>query len=133
MPRSIAIGALCVLTLTACRTTVEEAPAGVAASQPILLRAGRMWRVMDGERIAGMVVRFDAAGAEDDATRHYFSVRNELHQELGTIDGHGRAWRFEPHQSTPRFLGTGGVLDGARAILGLGERGELNEVPLDAR
>lgn len=121
----VAMGAL-----GACRTTVDDSPIGVDQGRPIVLDAQRMWRVMDGERVVGVVVRFGAPHDAEDPTRHYFSVRNELQQELGTIDGHGRAWRFEPHRPTPRFVGTGAVLDGARAILGCAPSATLIEAPL---
>jgi hypothetical protein len=117
--------------LGGCRTTVEEAPPGLDQARPIVLEVQHMWRVLEGERVAGIVVRFGSPAAAADVTRHYYSVRNELQQELGTIDGHGRAWRFEPHQEHPRYVGVGPVLDGARAILGLGEETVLAEVVLE--
>jgi hypothetical protein len=117
--------------LGGCRTTVEDAPPGLDQSKPIVLEVQRMWRVLDGEQVVGIVVRFGAPKAPDDVTRHYYSVRNELQQELGTIDGHGRAWRFEPHQERPRYVGSGTVRDGVRAILALGESAQLSEVALD--
>lgn len=116
--------------LGACRTTSNDAPAGVAQARPIVLEAQRLWRVLELGQVTGQVVRFAAAQAPDDPTRHYYSVRNALGQELGAIDGHGRAWRFEPHQSAPRFVGTGSVVVGARAILGASEQAELVEAEL---
>lgn len=116
--------------LSACRTTANESPAGVAQARPILLEAQRLWRVFEDGVVTGVVVRFAAADAPADPTRHYYSVRNALGQELGSIDGHGRAWRFEPHQSAPRFVGTGTVIEGARAILSAGASAELVEAEL---
>jgi len=111
----------------ACRTTVAEAPAGIAAAQPLVLEPQRQWRLLDGDRCVGVVVCFATRVDALNPARHYYSVRNELHQELGTIDAHGRAWRFEPHQSAPRFLGTGALLDGARAVLGASSHAQLIE------
>ncbi len=124
--------ALLAIGLGACRTTASEAPAGAAQARPIVLEAQRLWRVLEDGRVEGLVVRFAAARDPADPTRHYYSVRNPLGQELGTIDGHGRAWRFEPHQSAPRFVGTGTIVEGARAILGASASAELVEAELSA-
>ena len=44
-------------------------------------------------------------------------MRNPWQQELGTIDAQGRAWRFVPHEREARWVGTGTLAEGARAIL----------------
>lgn len=121
------------LALAGCRTAVHEQPVGVDQAKPIVLEARRLWRLVDGGQVLGVVVRFETADGAQDPTRHYYSVRNALQQELGTIDGHGRAWRFEPHEREPRFVGTGKLLDGVRQILGVAGRGELVEAPLARR
>jgi len=126
----------CLLALAAgtcgCRTTVTDAPPGLDQSKPIVLSAQRVWRVESGGEIVGLIVRFGAADAPEDVTRHYYSVRNTLQQELGSIDGLGRAWKFELHESQPRFVGTGSVLDGARAILSLDGDANLIEARLES-
>jgi hypothetical protein len=71
--------------------------------------------------------------AEDPSApaHHYYSVRNALEQELGSIDAQGRAWRFEVHQRDAHLVATGTLLDGARAILGLGATAQLVDQPLE--
>jgi hypothetical protein len=54
-------------------------------------------------------------------------VQNVLQQELGRIDGLGRAWRHEPHEREPLWVGTGTVIEGARAILGASPNAVLDE------
>ena len=114
----------------ACRTERSHAPAGLATSRPILLSLERAWRVVDGGDVVGIVVRFAVEREPASVAGHVYSVRNPLEQELGTIDGLGRAWRFEPHASEPRWVATGTVIEGARAILSASTSSELVEVPL---
>lgn len=115
------------LGLGACETTHTTnfaAPhiAMVTKTEPI-----RGWAlIVDGER-QGWVVMFRNP---EDESAEYYSVRNVYHQELGTLDHHGRAWRFVPHQREAEWLGTGTVLEGARRILEFGPEAELEEVPL---
>jgi hypothetical protein len=88
--------------------------------------AVRAWEiVLDGE-VRGRVIEFAELGGE----RGFHSVRNARHQELGMIDDLGRSWRYQPHADEPDWLGTGTVLEGARAILNLPESAEGFEVPL---
>jgi len=133
MRRAVLSVFVAALALVGCRTAVHEQPVGVDQAKPIVLEARRLWRVMDSAAVVGVVVRFETADGAQDPTRHYYSVRNALQQELGTIDGHGRAWRFEPHEREPRFVGTGSLLDGVRQILGAGKSTELVEAPLARR
>ncbi len=114
----------------ACRTERVDTPAGLALAQPISLATQRAWRVVAGGKACGFVVRFAAAEAPDDASRHFYSVRNELQQELGCIDGLGRAWRYEIHAREPAFVGTGSVAQGVRAILSLDATAELREIAI---
>ena len=108
----LALGAL------ACRVERSVTPAGLASARPVLLAPERRWQVLRGDELVGIVLRFCAKQRGDSAGRQYYSVRNGLHQELGTIDGLGRAWRFEPHESEPRWVATGTLAEGVRAILG---------------
>ncbi|MFT6364299.1 MAG: hypothetical protein ACJAZ8_002724, partial [Planctomycetota bacterium] len=62
----------------------------------------------------GWLVRFQEDG---EGGRSFYSVRNLHHQELGLVDTHGRAWRFEPFDREPNWLGSGSVPDGVSRIL----------------
>jgi hypothetical protein len=117
-----------VLALVACRTERTIAPAGLAAARPLLLTPQRTWRVVEGGELAGLVVRLAPADDRERASKHLYSVRNPLHQELGVVDGLGRAWRHELHAAEPRWVATGTLLEGARAILGAGASAELLEL-----
>lgn len=118
------------LVLGACETTetVRLTPAGVAlvtATEP-----SRCWLLMeDGER-QGWVVLFEDTQDSQGSGREYYSVRNLHHQELGTLDGQGRAWRFVPHEREAEWVWTGTLLEGARLILEVGPEAELEEMPL---
>jgi len=110
------------------------APAGfsraiVSSAEPV-----RAWKIVAEGRELGAVVQFDGSGGEG----RYYSVRNPWQQELGTIDAQGRAWRFVPHEREARWVATGTLAVGARAILaeaapvGAAAPAELVEVPLEA-
>lgn len=111
-----------------CRTEQIDEPVGLALARPLHLDPQRAWRVLDDGQAVGVVVRFAAPEAPDDPRQHFYSVRNDLQQELGWIDGLGRAWRYELHQPRPVFVGTGTVLEGARSILSLGGGALLEEL-----
>ncbi|MBI5435060.1 MAG: hypothetical protein HZA52_19655 [Planctomycetes bacterium] len=118
--------------LSACRTETTEEPAGSALHQIEKLLPQRAWNVIDGGKRIGAILLYADPLAPDDPSTHYFSVRNTFQQELGSLDGLGRAWKFSPHQREARLVGSGTVLEGARKILGGGVDCELVEVPLDA-
>jgi hypothetical protein len=122
--------ALLPLALAACSTHRSHAPAGMAAAQPVHLVPQRTWRVVEGAQVLGLVVLFEAERDSRGVAPRYYSIRNPLEQELGTIDGLGRAWRFEPHTSEPRWVATGTLIEGARAILSAGAGAALVEVPI---
>lgn len=82
------------------------------------------WRVVAGAKTLGFVVRF----REPDG-RIFFSVRNAWHQDLGMIDGLGRAWAYRLHVDEPVWVSTGTVAEGAAEILGAEEPCVLVEVP----
>ncbi len=127
--RSPVLAALAsVLVLGACRTERTIAPAGLAAARPLLLTPHGTWRVVEGGELAGLIVRLAPADDRERASKHLYSVRNPLQQELGVVDGLGRAWKHEPHASEPRWVATGTLLEGARAILGAGGSAELIEL-----
>jgi hypothetical protein len=118
--------------LGACRTETAEEPAGSSLNRIEKLTAARAWRVLDGGATVGWVVLYSDPSAPDDPAKHYFSVRNTFQQELGSLDGLGRSWKFTPHQRDAKLLGSGTVLEGARRILGLGPDSALEELSLDA-
>lgn len=128
--RGIAVLAL-ILALDGCRTTRTDEPAGMQLAKAEQLEPARAWRVLDGGELRGVVVQFEMAEDPTAPAHHYYSVRNVLEQELGSIDAQGRAWRFEVHQRDAHLVTTGTLLDGARAILGLGASAQLVEGPLE--
>lgn len=119
--------------LPACVVTEERDQAMASGGNAVITRteAVRAWIVMDGNESVGTVVMYAKAENLDDPTQQFYSVRNSLHQELGTVDGLGRAWRFVPHQRDPDWTTSGSVVQGARAILGAGSDAELVEVSLE--
>lgn len=108
---------LAALLLVGCMTTETRQVSSVA---PAIVRVGeraRMWQVLHGDEAVGTVVAFQEAGLACDAV--YF-VRNPWGQDLGMIDGLGRAFRYLPHHKDPAWVGSGTVLLGAERILDLG-------------
>ncbi len=84
------------------------------------------WMVMDGQKAAGFVVRFEEKG---DKGTVLLSVRNPNNQDLGWVDQLGRAWRYRPHED-PEWVSTGSTLQGVRHILELGENTRLEACDL---
>lgn len=113
--------------LGGCHTERREERAPMPSAQPVHGDATRAWRVLDGQRAAGFVVRFDERGP---SARSFYSVRNPLQQELGMIDSLGRAWRFRLFAEEPDWVHTGSVLDGARTILELSAAARMEEIAL---
>lgn len=113
---TVALG-LVVLAGVACRVTREETPAGLTQAQPVRLDAGRTWSVFCGGSERGVVLELVAEAVGSAPQARCFSVRNTLGQELGRIDGLGRAWRHELFESEPAWVASGTVAEGARAIL----------------
>ena len=75
----------------------------------------------------GWLVRFQEEGEKG---RSFYSVRNLHHQELGLVDTHGRAWRFEPFEKEPNWLGSGSVREGVSRIMSPGSPVVLTEMSL---
>lgn len=122
---------LCCLIPTlalACTTTRELEPVNVDTAVVQRLDPERAWRVIEGGTLRGYVVRFVDRKV---ATRCSYSVRNELQQELGTIDELGRAWRFVPHQREASFVCTSTLTRGVSELLRTGPATKLEEVELD--
>jgi hypothetical protein len=117
LPVPIALALLVGSCRTESITTPVPPDAVIVHAQPT-----GTWRVVEDGELLGYVVRFEDPA---DALRSFFSIRNALHQELGVVDRHGRCFRYEPHVRGARWVSTGTVLEGARGILGAGERAEL--------
>lgn len=116
------------LSCAGCRTS-----ATVASAPAPRLRLGthqRTWEVRGGGEPLGLVVLFQEHGLARDSL---YVVRNPWHQDLGMIDGLGRAYRYLPHQEEPVWVGSGTIAAGAREILGTGEDCELIELADPAR
>lgn len=114
--------------LAACTSNAAEAPVGLDGAVVLPTPAVASWRVEQGLRTVGSVVRFEESIGPG---RHLFSVRNVHDQDLGYVDSVGRAWRLRPH-AEPELLGSGTVAQGAARILGLSEV-ELVELAGGAR
>lgn len=113
------------LLLAGCMTTETRQVSSVA---PAIVRVGeraRMWQVRHEDETVGTVVAFQEAGLAGDAV---YVVRNPWGQDLGMIDGLGRAFRYLPHHEDPAWVGSGTVLLGAERILDLGPC-RLVEIP----
>jgi hypothetical protein len=115
------------LCAAGCTSVETSAPAGLAAARPIQLDVQAAWAIVHDARVVGRVLHLRSRS--DALSAACFSVQNELHHELGRIDGLGRAWRFEPHAEEPRWLTTGTVLEGVRAILELPGEVEMQALP----
>lgn len=109
------------LVLAACVSAVERGPVGGSTAMVARGSARAAWRVVDGDAIAGSVLRYQ----EDGGSRTWFSVRNSWSQELGIVDSDGRAWRHRAHEREPDWLGTGTIADGARRILAASPNAKL--------
>jgi hypothetical protein len=85
----------------------------------------RTWEVRRGEETLGFVVLFQERGRARDSL---YVVRNRIHQDMGLIDGLGRAFRYVPHCEEPVWVGSGTIAAGARGILGAEAECELLEL-----
>ncbi len=125
---------LCILVLAlaaGCHTEHTSEPAGTSLAKVQHLSPIRAWNVNEAKQLIGFVVLFADPERANDPTTQVYSVRNPFHQELGSLDGFGRAYRQVPHQREATLIGTGTVLEGARKILGAGPGSELVEISLD--
>lgn len=124
-----ALLACLVAALGACTTSSEMQPINADEAVVQELHPDRAWRVVEGGSLRGYVVRFADANQPG---RCCFSVRNELQQELGSIDELGRVWRFVPHQREAQWVCTSTLTRGAARLLGTGEASLLEPVELDS-
>jgi len=128
--RSLPVLALAV-ALAACQTTRTEEPPAATLASITRTEPARAWTLVRESELLGVVVWFVDPLDPGDPARQFYSVRNRWQQELGTLDAQGRAYRFLPHQREAHWIGTGTVLEGARAILEGGASAELLEVSLE--
>jgi len=117
---------LAALLLGAGCRTISTAEVSSASTPRVRVGAlARTWEVRSGEETLGLVVQFLEAGRASDAI---YVVRNPWNQDLGWIDGLGRAYRYLPHHRDPAWVGSGTVLAGATQILNTSLACELVEV-----
>lgn len=113
-----------VLLAASCRTTEHD----LATPQRAEVRVGQRARGWDvvfaGERV-GQVVLFQDRGRIGDSI---YIVRNRWNQDLGLIDGLGRAYRYLPHHRQPAWIGSGTIALGVERILGIESTCELVEL-----
>jgi hypothetical protein len=125
MLRALLLGVA--LLPSACRTTREPTSHDLDRARAVKGSPARAYALRADGALAGYLVHFESNG---DPARAFYSVRNPMQQELGLIDGLGRAWRYRPFQEEPEWLYTGSVSEGARRILGAREGAKLEEISL---
>ena len=104
-----------VLSCASCRMVETHS---VSSVPPTSVRVGalaRTWEVRRGGEHLGQVVLFQERGLAGDCV---YVVRNAWSQDLGLIDGLGRAFRYLPHMEEPAWVGSGTIALGAERILG---------------
>jgi hypothetical protein len=121
--KSVLLGAA-LAALLGCRTTETR---GLSSAPPAQARVGtraRTWEVRCAGEVVGLVVLFQERGLARDSV---YVVRNPWQQDLGLVDGLGRAFRYVPHLEDPAWVGSGTLALGAERILGAEGRCELVE------
>ena len=116
--------------LGACRTVATRE---VSNQPPVTVRVGqraRSWEVRQGDERVGLVMLFQDRGRIGDSL---YIVRNNWNQDLGLIDGLGRAYRYLPHHKEPAWIGSGTIALGAERILGLDRSCALVEFDVEAQ
>lgn len=114
------------LVTLACQTTERRRPKPAEAVPVRHAAPSRAWEIVHAGEVVGSVVYFGAKGSPELSV---YVVRNAWHQDLGWIDGLGRAYRLLPHHRDPAWAGTGTVAVGAARILEI-EECELIETTL---
>ena len=118
---------ICLVLIAGCRTTVVERLAQAPVVQVQRTAAARSWDVVADGKVMGRVVLFGDGGDPGSAV---YMVQNTFSQDLGMIDGLGRAWRYRPHEEQAQWVTTGTVSEGAAGILGSGPSCRLVETSL---
>lgn len=121
---SLALLATTVLS-TGCRTTSTREMSSTPVPRVHVGTHKRTWEVRSNGEALGLVVLFEERGRAQDSL---YMVRNAWHQDLGLIDGLGRAYRYLPHREEPAWVGSGTIADGAQRILGATSACELIEL-----
>lgn len=124
----VCIGALLVLCglTAACRTIETKRP--IYRSEPVRTAPPtRMFEVQDERGPQGFVVLFEATASPQEAL---YVVRNLHQQDLGVIDALGRAFRYQPHEEKPTWVGSGSILRGVHRILKTRSQPIMQEVSL---
>ncbi len=85
------------------------------------------WLEFEGERV-GSLATYETSNTGPGPVR---IIRNQHSQDLGIIDSHGRAWRYQPHRA-PQAVSKPTLLGSIQAILGLPEQAELMLGPTQA-
>lgn len=113
--------------LVACAScrTIETNEVARTLPSPRVGKRVRTWEVRCGGEPLGHVVLFQEHGLARDSL---YVVRNPWNQDLGLIDGLGRAFRYVPHREEPAWVGSGTIAAGAQQILGSAEPCELIEL-----
>jgi hypothetical protein len=107
-----------------CRTTATETVSSVPTPSVRIGTHARTWEVHCEGELLGLVVLFQERGLARDSV---YVVRNPWNQDLGLIDGLGRAFRYLPHHAEPAWVGSGTIAVGAQRILGAQATCELVE------
>jgi len=120
-----ALLATCALAFGGCVTTETHQLSSAPAPQVRVGARARMWDVQHEGELVGRVVLFQERGSARDSI---YIVRNPYQQDLGLIDGLGRAYRYLPHREEPSWVGSGTIAQGAERILGLASACVLSEL-----
>ena len=124
--RAPALLSLVAYAAASCLTTETRRHLSSTATPEVRVGAlTRVWEIYSGDELAGRIVLFQAQGAARDSV---YTVRNPWQQDIGLIDGLGRAYRYVPHQREPSWVGSGTVAQGVERILGLASPCRLVEV-----
>lgn len=108
-----------------CRTIATSTVSSTPDSLPRLGKQTKSWEVQRNGELLGLVVLFQESGRVRDSI---YVVRNPWHQDLGLVDGLGRAYRYLPHHQEPAWVGSGTILTGAQSILAVEGPCELVEM-----
>ncbi len=113
-----------VLLGASCRTTSMREVSSASAPSVRTGKRARTWEVRSEGAVLGLVVLFEDGLREQDSV---YVVRNPWNQDLGLIDGLGRAFRYVPHREEPSWVGSGTIAVGAQHIFGTNGACELIE------
>lgn len=116
--RALLLATLLGLAVLGCETTERRRPKPAEITPVRRASPTRAWQVVHAGEVVGSVVYFAAVGSP---ALSVYVVRNTWQQDLGWIDGLGRAYRLLPHHRDPAWAGTGTIAVGTARILELDE------------